>query len=311
MVGHTMKKIYPIIIGLILLVFSLCGCGQNTNSVIEEYGDNILIVDSDSITNNAFQNLCEVTQTTPIKSTKRFKFIVLSETNATSPTTIKDIQKKAIEGYTIIYPQTNKEKLNNFLKSFPIKLDSNSYNVNGCVLKRDLNTTTHTYYIQAIPSYSNAVQSSIDFIKSNIESTVTLDLTYKDNLEFLGVYISKAIFSDSDFKEINPFSQNIVFDEFDTFSSNADKKFAFSLDHEKGFITYSVHYEVSKAEMEFFYAYIIVKDFYGNTSAIPLKNSAFTHSGITHTLTERIPVCSGVRAFADIPEFLQITFTFV
>ncbi len=312
MTVHSIKKFLPVFICIILTTLSLCSCGKSdASSIIKSYGNNILIVDSDSVTNGSFQDLCEVTQSIPIKSNKHFKFIVISETNATTSTKISELKNKVLEGYTVIYPQTNKDKLNNFLKSFSNSLENTNNAVNGCVLKRDLNTTTQAHYIQATPSYSNTVQSSTDFIKSKIESAVTLELPYKDRYEFLGVYISKAVYSGSDFKEITPFSEKINFDKFDTFNNDKDKHFTFSFDDKRQSITYSTCYEIGNTEMEFFYAYVIVKDFYGNVTAIPIKSSVFTHSGIAHTLTETIPVYSGERAFADVPELLKITFNLV
>ncbi len=294
---------------IIIIAFSLCGCAHpKTNSIMEEYGRNVLIVDPDNISNGAFHDLSEVTNYYPIKSNKRFKFIILS---GTSSTDISDIKNKIIEGYTVIYPQTDREILDNFLKSFSVRLENNSYKVNGCILKRDLNTTTQTYYIQATPSYSNATQTSKDYIRSEIESTVSLDLPYKDNPEFLGVYISKVIYSDGNFKELKPFSVNATYDKFDAFDKKTNKNFVFSYNEKKQAITYSVDYEINKEKMEFFYTYMIVQDFYGNINAIPLKNSAFTHSGIAHTLTEEIPICSGAKAFADVPEILKINFKFI
>lgn len=312
MVRHAVNKFYIIIFLLVILALPLCGCKQSkTSSVINTYGDNILIVDSAFITNEAFQNVCEVRQNIPPKSNKRFKFIILSETNVNSSTQIAELKKKVLEGYTVIYPQIDREKLNGFLKSFSIGLENNPYMINGCVLKRDLNATTQTYYIQAIPSYNNAAQSSVEFIKSEIENAVTRDLPYKDKAEFLGVYISKSEYADGDIKEIDPFSANVAFDEFDSFNTKTNKNFTYSFDDKKHSIVYSTCYNIDQAEMEFFYAYIIVKDFYGNIKAISLKNSAFTHSGIKHTLTEEIPIYSGATVYCDIPELLKITFNFV
>ena len=201
--------------------------------------------------------------------------------------------------------------MDNFLKSFSVSLENNSYNVNGCILKRDLNTTTQFYYIQAIPSYNNAVQQTATYIQSVIESAVALEIPYKNNPEFLGVYISKAVYSNGNFKELNPFSANVAFDKFDAFDSKIDKNFVFSFNDKKQTITYSVEYEIHKDKLEFFNAYIIVQDFYGNVNAIPLINSAFTHSGIAHTLTEEINIYSRVKAFADVPETLKIHFQFI
>lgn len=306
---------------LLLVIFfalSLFGCNKiNSDQKIIDNKDNILLVDLGGALENSFKDICEVTQNINYQSNKRYKFIVLSESEAEKITSIsdtKDLKEKILAGYYVIYPQTDKEKLNNFCSLFYKSISMNNDYFRGVTLKREMNFTLFSYYVQVIPSLSNSKsENAFEYIKSEIKTVISLDEPNIEKNIFLGLYISKAIPRNNDIEEIALFNSNIIYDKFDSFDNANMKKFTYNYDKDKNKILYSTKYEISKDTLEYFCPYMIVKDFEGKIKAIPFRNSFYVHTGVVYTLTTEIPIYTGVYSIPEfyIQEYVSVTFDYV
>lgn len=312
-----MKKL-PIIIFVILLSISFCGCKKdNPDQKIIDNKDNILMVDVNNTIGDSFKDLFEVTQDINLKSEKRYKFIILSESEAEKIKTITDtktLKEKVFEGHYIIYPQTSKEKLDKFVNLFYKHIEFDNNYVCGLVLKREMNFITQSYFVLTIPNFSTSKETSTtEYVKSEIKSVIKLDEPNKDKEIFLGLYIRKTIYVGTEFKEMYPFDSKTIYDEFDTYRNNNLKKFSYFYDTNKQEVIYSIKYEINKETFEYFMPYLVVKGFDGNIKSLPFRNSTYVHEGITYTMTEKIPIYSGVYSIPEFykQEYLQITFDFV
>lgn len=307
-----MKKQSLIIAFIITLPLWIGACYRSPVRSVFDYRDNILIIDADNITGDALNKIGEITRDADASSAKRLKFIVISPGEAEKIKTYGDtlkLKEKILSGFYVIYPQADRQKLNDFTKMFFKNLSATETRYNGAILKREINLTAMSCYVQVMPSVGSA-ETAAEYAKTVITGVVEKEKANSARDVFLGLYMGKAIVDGSDIYP-EPFTAATDYDRLDTYLNDNNKMFDYSFDATKQKITYAVSYDIDPADCEFFYLFLVVADFGGKVKALSLSPSAYCHAGVVCTMSKEFSVYSGYLSDDSIEEYVKVTFNYL